>query len=167
MSLFCESSISLFFLHNEYLFKKYRWRSFQWSTSNNKQCNLSSNEPCSTLHWDELYIPSVDDFCLWYNARSALLDVIDLVMAMDETAAAIVRQIPSTNTGLSLPRSNPIQRRRKRPKTSIAIQTSCDPEQRRNAKVQANTITLLTAQQTNLSYRRTYFSIKTFSCLKR
>lgn len=97
------------------------------------------------------YILTVTDFCFWYDVRSALLDVIDQVVAMNETPAIAVRPIPSTNTEFSLEQSHQVQRRRKRPKTSIAIQTSHDHDQRRNAKVQANTVTLFSSQRNNLS----------------
>lgn len=95
-------------------------------------------------------ILTVDDFCFWYDVRSALLDVIDRVVAMDETR--------SSHTEHSVSQSNQVHRRRKRPKTSIAIQTSCDIEQRRNAKVQANTVTLFPAQKTNLSSSNLFFN---------
>ena len=104
------------------------------TTNNTISRPLINVESCPEMK----YILTVDDFCFWYDVRSALLDVIDRVVAMDETPASILRQIPS-------------KRRGKRPKTSIAIQTSHDNDQRRNAKVQANTVTLFPSQRNNLS----------------
>ena len=104
------------------------------TTNNTISRPLINVESCTEMK----YILTVADFCFWYDVRSALLDVIDRVVAMDETPTSILRQIPS-------------KRRQKRPKISIAIQTSHDNDQRRNAKVQANTVTLFPSQRNNLS----------------
>ncbi len=92
---------------------------------------------------------TVEDFCLWYDVRSTLLDMIDRVVAIDEA-----QQIPSDIMHVCIPQSNTIRR----PKTSIAIQTSYDYEQRRNVKVQANTVTLFPLQKQNFSSSKLFFN---------
>jgi hypothetical protein len=98
------------------------------------------------------------DFCFWYDVRSTLLDVIDRVVAIDETRRFLTQEIRPTIIKYCLPQSNTIHRRSRRPKTSIAIQTSSDSGQRRNAKVQTNTVTLFPIQKPNLSSSRLIFN---------
>ena len=101
---------------------------------------------------------TITDFCFWYDVRSTLLDVIDRVVAIDEACRFITQQIPPTIVKVCLPQSNTIHRKIKRPKTSIAIQTSYDYEQRRNAKVQTNTVTLFPLQKQNISTSKLFLN---------
>ena len=79
------------------------------------------------------YILTVEDFCFWHDVRSTLLNVIDQVVAIDENHQTI-----------------------RKPKTSIAIQTSSNNQQRRNAKIQANTVTLFSVQKPNISSTKVF-----------
>jgi hypothetical protein len=104
------------------------------------------------------YILTVDDFCFWHDVRSTLLDMIDRVVAIDENHHLITEETLSTMTRPSLPQSNQIHRRIKRPKTSIAIQTSSNNQQRRNAKIQTNTVTLFPLQKPNISSSKLFLN---------
>jgi len=97
------------------------------------------------------YILTVADFCFWYDVRSTLLDMIDRVVAIDEARYFISEKIPSNIIKFCLPQSNKIHRKMKESKISIAIQTSSDYEQRRNVKIQTNTMTLCPLQKQNIS----------------
>jgi hypothetical protein len=97
---------------------------------------------------DIKYILTVADFCFWYDIRSTLLDIIDRVVSREEPRQCMS---PRTIIKLCLPELNTTHRRIRRPKTSIAIQTSYHNEQKRNAKVQTNTVTLFPLQKQNLS----------------
>jgi hypothetical protein len=84
--------------------------------------------------------------------------MIDRVVAIDEAHCLMTQQIPSNMLKVSLPQPNTIHRKTRRPKTSIAIQTSSDYEQRRNAKVQTNTVTLFPLQKQNFSSSKLFFN---------
>jgi hypothetical protein len=108
---------------------------------------------------DVKYILTVADFCFWYDVRSTLLDIVDRIVALDEAHSSLLfQQKPSTVIKLCLPQSNTNHRRIRRPKTSVAIQTLSNYEQRRNAKVQTNTVTLSPLQKANLSSSKLFFN---------
>jgi hypothetical protein len=74
---------------------------------------------------------------------------------MDEARHVIP---PRTIIKFCLPESNTVHRRNRRPKTSIAIQTSYDYEQKRNVKVQTNTVTLFPLQKQNFSSSKLFLN---------
>ncbi|CAF1166243.1 unnamed protein product [Adineta steineri] len=104
------------------------------------------------------YILTVADFCFWYDVRSALLDIIDRIVTMNETQSYLTEKISPTIVKLHIPQINTVYRKIRRPKTSIAIQTSHDYDQRRNAKVQANTVTIFSLQKPNLSSSKLFLN---------
>lgn len=133
MSLFCKFFFSFEHLPNctNYYLKNLNGNYLAENITTKSLSNHSNN---NEYLFDTQYILSVADFCLWYDVRSTLLDMIDRVVTMNEVCHLNTQQISQSNT---------IQRKVRRPKTSIAIQTlSNSYEQRRNAKVQTNTVTL-------------------------
>ena len=70
-------------------------------------------------------------------------DLVDRVVLNDENEHLLKRKdLPSTIVKLCLPSSNLFYRKIKRRKTSIAIQTSSNEQQQRNAKIQTNMMIL-------------------------
>ena len=132
MSLFCESFIKINFVSITIkLNSKNLNKTYSTELTNNRESSIETK-----------YILTLDDFCFYYDIRSTLLDLIDRVIAIEEIPSLRIQQNPSTIIKYCLPPSNPIYRKKRKEKSSIAIQTSADFEQKRNAKVQANTLTL-------------------------
>ncbi|CAF3686859.1 unnamed protein product [Rotaria sordida] len=170
----CDQTLSLFDkqtkctchyfnLNDNYLTKNiYTKQISNHSTS----CSSLSSQPSiniiSSLEYPShtKYILTITDFCFWYDIRSTLLDIIDRVVAMDDIHHFIVEKNHSTIVKFYLPQLNTNHRkiRQRQPKTSIAIQTSFDNDQRRNVKVQTNTVTLFPIQKQNLSSSRLFLN---------
>ncbi|CAF2699859.1 unnamed protein product [Rotaria sp. Silwood2] len=125
------------------------------SLSSQPSINMISSLDCPS---HAKYILTVADFCFWYDVRSTLLDIIDRVVVMNEVHHFVTEKNCSTIVKFCLPQINPNHRKMRRPKTSIAIQTSFDNKQRRNAKVQTTTVTLFPIQKQNLSSSRLFLN---------
>ncbi|CAM2698086.1 unnamed protein product [Rotaria socialis] len=104
------------------------------------------------------YILTTADFYFCYDVRSALLDIIDRVVAMDDVNHLIPEKKAATMVKNCLPNSSTNNVKDRRSQTSIAIQTSFDYGQRRNAKVQTNTVTFSPVQSQNLSSSRLFLN---------
>ncbi len=107
------------------------------STNQIEKKRSSTSEDSSEMK----YILTVEDFCFWHDVRSTLLDVIDQVVAIDENHCQEFSP-----------------QRIRRSKTSIAIQTSSNNQQRRNAKIQTNTVTLFPLQKSNISSTKVFLN---------
>ena len=69
-----------------------------------------------------------------------------------------MNEIPSIVKSCPPETTNRIHRKNRRPKTSIAIQTSYDYEQKRNAKIQTNTVILFPFQKQNVSSSKLFLN---------
>ncbi|CAF4729984.1 unnamed protein product, partial [Rotaria sp. Silwood1] len=117
--------------------------------------NIISSLECS---FHAKYILTIADFCFWYDVRSTLLDIIDRVVTMNEVQHYIVEKNHLKIVKFCLPQLNTKYRKIKRSKNSIATQTLFDHEQRRNAKIQTNTLTLFSIQKQNLSSSKLFLN---------
>ncbi len=96
------------------------------------------NENNSTKHVQTKFNSSdIEDFYFYHDIRSTLLDIIDQVVIIDENHRC---------------------QRIRRSKTSIAIQTLSNNEQRRNAKIQTNTLTIFPLQKSNISSSKIFLN---------
>ena len=99
---------------------------------------------------DSTRLVTMMDFCFWYDVRFTLERLIDDVVALNTNETNAVNSNTRTIVKLCLPQPSAIYRRKKRKTASIALQTSIDDQQRRNIKVQTNTVTLSPHTQRDL-----------------
>ena len=113
-----------------------------------------------------LFRPSLDstspvtmvDFGFWYDVRSTLERLIDGVVTLNDIESIGIKSDTRTIVKLCLPQPSTIHRRKRRTTASIALQTSLDGQQRRNIKVQTNTVTLSPLAQRDLLTSTLFFS---------